>query len=706
MRILISTLLLLLSQNLFSQDLYHTELLAYLSENFEIENPEYLIGNSENANISDRFNYGPFSLQNENVTNQSFSIVTNCNVNQGTENAWNAGMGNTSSNSVDMDDVVLVTFWAKRNSASANVFIFAEDNVNFEKQFYFSTELTPDWSQYFIAFKSTKNFASGRLATGFHLGAQAQNVDIAGFTALNYGSDYTIDDVPNTYSSANYGGHEEDAEWRAFAASRIETLRKADLVVNVLDQNNNVVSGADVRVEMQEHAFGFGSAFVSCRFEGNNCYNPIYVEKITNLDGKGHGFNVGVMENAMKWDGWEEEWISSPDQLIDALEYIDSKGIEMRGHALVWPGFGNLPNDIQANADNLDYILNRIDGRITQMIEDPVISNLISDWDILNEITTNDDLEKAFDNYPAYESGVDLYKYIFQQVKLKDPDMPIYVNDFVILSGAGASETVSNRYKGLLSELKEAEVPFDGIGFQCHIGSLPTSINKLQSVWDEYFQRYNVPLKVTEYDVNPTVSEETQAKYMEDFLTMCFSHPAMEAFLMWGFWDGNHWKDNAAMYDFNWNLKPSGEAFVNKVFNEWWTEEDGVSNIDGIADFRPFKGTHKVIVKVGDAIQEVEVDLENDTEISVNIDLTTSVNHFSEANISIYPNPTRGQGFAIDLPEGEIVSLEIYNSIGKLVKRMDGYKTGTQVEFNEAPGVYMIELNNGEKRIAKPLVVK
>lgn len=688
-----------------AQDVYHTELVSYLSENFQIENPGYVISNTESDNINGRFDYGPVSVQNENVTNQSFSILTNCNITAGTTNAWDAGMGNPSNIAVDLGDVVLVSFWAKRNSSSANVFMFAEDNTTFEKEYYFSSELSPDWSQYFLAFKASKNYPSGRLALGFHFGAQAQDIDIAGFTAFNFGDAYSIDDVPNTYSSSNYGGHEEDAEWRAFAASRIETLRKADLDVRVVDQNGNIVEGADVRIEMQEHAFGFGSAFVSCRFEGNDCYNPIYVEKLSNLDGKGHGFNVGVMENSMKWDGWEEEWLSSPGELVDAIEYLDSKSIEMRGHTILWPGWDLMPNDIQANADDLDYILNRIDERITTMIEHPELKDLITDWDVLNEITTNDDLEKAFDSYPGYESGVDLYKYVLKEVRAKDPDLPIYINDYVILSGAGSSEIVSNRYKGLLNELKDAEVPFDGIGFQCHIGSLPTSILKLQQVWDEFQQRYDVPLKVTEYDVNPTVSEETQAKYMEDFLTMCFSHPAMEAFIMWGFWDGNHWKDNAPLYDFDWNLKPSGEAFVNKVFDEWWTEENSLSNLDGLASFRPFKGRHKIIVSMGSALTEVEIELNSNNEVDVVIDLTTSVNDFIVENVQLVPNPTNSQGFSIRLPEGERIQVSIFNSRGQEVEQIKMYQNGNLINSITEPGVYILELSNSHKTISKRLVV-
>ena len=691
----------------FGQDVYHTELLEFLNENYQLENSTYLLQDTENSNYGSSFDYGPVQISSSAETNQSFSLVINCITNVPSTNAWESGMGNTSRSDVAAGDIVLVTFWAKRNSASANIFMFAEDNSTFEKEFYHSSEFSPDWSQYFLAFEASKNYPTGTLNVGFHFGAQVQDVDIAGMTALNFGNSISIDDVPNTYSAANYGGHEADAAWRALAASRIESLRKANLNVQVVDQNSVAVEGADVRIEMQEHDFGFGSALVSCRFPGNPCYNPIYVEKTTNLDGRGHGFNVAVTENALKWDGWEEEWIASPEQTVSAIEWMHEQGMEVRGHTLFWPSWDLMPDDMGNNATNYSYLLNRIDERINTMINHPVLGDLITDWDVLNEITTNSDLQNTFENYSEYEEGIDVYKYIFQEVKAANPEMPIYVNDYVVLSGAGSSNTVINRYKDLLNQLDAAEVPFDGIGFQCHIGSVPTSIYKLQQVWDEYYQRYNVPLKVTEYDVNPVVSEEVAANYMADFLTMTFSHPAMEAFLMWGFWDGNHWKDNAPMYDFDWNLKPSGQVFIDKVFNEWWTEESSTTDQGGVASFRPFKGTHKVIVSKDGKEFEAEIMMDANLDYVFMVDLSVSTEDLFEQQFNIYPNPMDTGSFKIDLPTGlDQVDLQIYSTEGKLVMRQQDYQSETNIPFEFESGVYFLHIITDEKTVIKQLLVQ
>jgi endo-1,4-beta-xylanase len=33
---------------------------------------------------------------------------------------------------------------------------------------------------------------------------------------------------------------------------------------------------------------------------------------------------------------------------------------------------------------------------------------------------------------------------------------------------------------------------------------------------------------------------------------MCFAHPSVEGILMWGFWQGKHWRPNAFLWKKDW----------------------------------------------------------------------------------------------------------------------------------------------------------
>ena len=693
--------------NLTAQDDYHSDLIAYLFENYGIENPEFIISDNEVANINSMGLYGSSSIQVSDASGLNFTKVTTINVPTAGGNQWDSGYKVENNRAIAKDDIVLISFWAKRNSESAELFLFAENSSNFDKEFYFPFYLTPDWTQYFMAFSSSRDFGNSQLSMGLHLASQAQNFDIAGFTVLNYGTNYDLEEVPSSFTNGDYQGSDPDAEWRDLAATRIENIRKADLNIVVVNENGNAIPDAEVKLEMVEHEFGFGSAFVTCRFPGNDCYNATYVDKVLNLDGEGHAFNVGVTENAVKWDAWEEEWIGSPTETVNAIKWLHDNDVTMRGHTLIWPGFNNMPDDIAQNSDDLDYLRERIMSRIETMVDHPVLKDIIREWDVLNEITVNRDLENAFKSDPNFITGREIYQEIFAKVKELDPDLLVYMNDYVVLSGGGSSQTVIGRYKTFLNEIQESDQPFDGIGFQCHIGSTPTSILKLESVLDEFYQRYQKPMKITEYDLNDLVNDETAGKYMADFLTMTFSHPGVNAFIMWGFWDGNHWKGNAPMFDINWNLKPSGQAFIDKVFNEWWSNETSQTGDDGIASFRPFKGKHKITATKDGVSRTSEVIVSDGGTIQLLLEGVSNVNNLNDSDFVLSPNPVTQNLFMISYPESlGSVNVDIYSTDGRLVQQLYNVLPNRTIDIELNAGLYYLKIQNDEGRVMKRMVVK
>ncbi|HMR90632.1 MAG TPA: endo-1,4-beta-xylanase, partial [Saprospiraceae bacterium] len=552
------------------------------------------------------------------------------------------------------------------------IVIFAEDNVTYAKELYPTLKLTDEWKRYFLPFKVTKAYAAGKMNIGLHLASQIQNFDIAGLTVLNYGSTYNISQFPS--SLGEYEGYEADAPWRAEAAARIENIRKSNLTVHVKDISGNAIPDASVKIEMMEHDFGFGSAIVACRTPGNRCYNETYLSKLKNLDGKGHGFNVGVTENALKWDGWEEQWIGTPTETVNAVKWLSESGIKMRGHVLVWPGFDNLPEDMRANKSNLPYLRNRINERLTFMLTHPELSLYIKDWDVLNEITQNRDLEYSFDTDPTLSQGRDLYKEIFKKAKELQPELTMYINDYIVESDGGSAAATA-RYNTYLDEIYAGEVSFDGNGFQAHIGKQPTSILKFKEIFDHYSTRYNSRIKITEYDINKEVDPMVQARYLEDLLTMSFSHPAVDAFIMWGFWDGNHWGQNAPIFNLDWSIKPSGQAYIDKVFNEWWTNDEANSDLSGTASFRPYKGKHKITVTKDGKEKTQEVLLTNDAEVNITMDITSSTNDDLTSVFNIFPNPTTND-ITIESSHNNKVEIKVLTTDGKLLDHINtSYKT-------------------------------
>lgn len=689
-----------------AQDDYHVDLEEFLLAEYNVENGDYLFHDSEAQNANDFLTYGGMWVQTETAVGEAFETYQSFTVNIPATNPWDAGAKAVNTSPVSQNDVVLISFWAKRLSNTSTLKVFSEHSDDFSKEYYYDLVMSNNWQRYFIAFKASRNYPTNKLASGFHMGAQAQEFLIGGYTAYNFGSQYELSQLPGDVNNVSYEGADPDAAWRDLADARINNIRKADLKVTVIDENNNLVEGAEVAIEMQEHEFGFGSAVVGCRFPGNNCFNQIYVSKIVDLDGEGHGFNVAVNENFLKWNGWEEEWVTTPDQAADAVTWLDNQGIDVRGHVLVWPGWGNMPDDMQQNSTNYEYMLERIDDRIEEMLTHPVLSELITEWDVLNEITTNRDLEYAFNNYLQYDNGRQVYQTIFEKFKEVQPDFKGYVNDYIVLSGGGFGNAVETRYKDFLNEIKDSGVEWDGIGFQCHIGAQPTSILKIQQVFDEFFQVYGKRIKITEFDIEPTLSPETQAAYMSDFLTMIYSHPAVDAFIMWGFWDGNHWKDNAPIFDIDWNIKPSGQAFIDKVFNEWWTEENSITDSSGAASFDAFRGEYKVIITKDDVSQEYDVNLNEDGEFELIFSGASDINQLDNVVFEIVPNPSENGRISISsLSQTQISSIAVFNLTGVMVKQIVNPSDLNNIQLDLSEGEYLIKIFDGKSFHVEKLLV-
>ncbi|NND33652.1 MAG: T9SS type A sorting domain-containing protein [Saprospiraceae bacterium] len=690
---------------LMGQDTYHRELLEFLKEDFAIEPAAFLLYDTEqqiNQNLSI---YGNKDSQINPIQNFTFSQVVDVSVKAVGTNIWDSGINIRNATGVKRDDIILVAFWAKHTSMTSELKVFAENSSTFEKEIYFAFNLTPDWTQYFAAFKSSGDFDVNGLTLGFHIAAQIQQFQIAGFTGLNFGP-IDLKKVPSTFSPAFYGGYEADAPWRVDAASRIEEIRKKDLCVKVFDANGAAIPGALVEVEMQKHEFGFGSALVGCRFPGNRCYNPTYVEKVLDLDGEGHGFNVAVTENALKWDAWEENWIGTPDETVSAIQWLTDQGITTRGHTLVWPGWNHMPDDMLQNQEDVVYLNTRLNSRIEEMINHPVLSKLVTEWDVLNEITHVRDLEMAFSGKPDYVSGRELYIDILKKVENLQPDFVNYINDYVVLSGGGAGNSVVDRYKSYLDEILESGAKFDGIGFQAHIGTHPTSIYKVEDILDEFFARYGKRMKITEYDINDNVDDSTQAIYLADFLTMIFSHPGMDAFIMWGFWDGNHWKNNAPIFNLDWSIKPSGEVFIDKVFREWWTNASGVTSDAGSLTLRPFKGMQKVTVTVNGESQDTIISTLDTDTLSFSFESTPTTAIDFVKHYQVYPNPVTDNSIQITSPyPQQDVNIQVYSYDGKLVLEQTGVGVNDHLDLDLAPGIYWLKIDDSKKIQVSRVVV-
>jgi endo-1,4-beta-xylanase len=701
----LTLLLILLSCSLFAQDAYHIGLLDSLKRKANLPTTaKWFLPNTEAATLGGVSNFGG-STTAITPTNTLFTRAQQRVLTLGA-NPWDAQHRYTNTAALAKGDRCLFVIWLRSATPNAKATLFAEHFTTYNKEIYATVSPTSTWKMYLAPFESSGAFAVGELNIGLHLALANQTIEVGGVACINYEKTIIFNQIPADLDTDKYGGSEPDAPWRAAAAASIEQIRKANMTVKVVNPSGQAVSGAEVRFEMVQHAFKFGSAVVSNKFNGGTAYNATYEQKMLDLDGKGHGFNEIVFENDHKWNAWEQHWFSSQAEIASDMAWLKSKNISVRGHNLVWPAWEYSPADITA-AQTPDYIKGRIRNHINNILTYQGVGRECIDWDVLNEITTNNEFANKFAGTPGYTTGRELYAEIFKQADSLAPNSKMYINDYIAIEQGDFASNGIVPWKQRIDELLAKGAPVEGIGFQGHFGSSPTGIPRVKEILDEFWTKYRLEAKVTEYDIGKLASQETQANYMRDILTICFAHPSMKGFIMWGFWDGAHWLGNAPIYNQDWTLKASGTAFIDQVFSKWWNDVKINSSTTGEATLRGFKGKYKITVKLPDGkLFTQNVDLDQDRTVTITTNSTGIKELSTDLDVKIVPNPATSPAKLIwHTPSvNEVAQLQVRNSLGvlvldKTVNMSDGH--AELGNFQQVSGLYFLTLRtkNGLKTL-------
>ena len=472
------------------------------------------------------------------------------------------------------DDALVVQFWAKSVGGPAQTEFVFELNDPYVAAVQVGVSLTPQWTLYSAPFRAEQDYAIGRVGARFRLGYGSQSFELGGVIVKNYGKTLNLSALPT--AGFSYLGREANAAWRTAANARIERLRKADLSVKVLDSSGQPVSGATVKMEMQRHAFPFGSSVNAERLLEQSSDGRTYQKTILEL------FSQVVLENDLKWPDWE---LYSRSRALEALKLFKSQNIPVRGHNLVWPCDNDycLPRDVPALFTAPDQLRARIDQHLQDILG--ATKGQIIEWDVINEPSANKRLSKVL--------GEDEMAAQLKRAKQLEPNAKMLINDYGNL-GEG---NLDGEFKRILKRMLELGAPLEGIGLQGHFSFKLTPPEELYGRLED-FGALGLPLSITEFDVN-IPDEQLQADYLRDFLTMAFSSRHVSKFLMWGFWEGEHWLPQAALYRQDWSLKPNGQAFKDLLFKTWWTNASGSSSASGQYGTRGFLGDYKITVTVG-----------------------------------------------------------------------------------------------------------
>jgi len=493
---------------------------------------------------------------------------------------WSVGANFLFEHAFKKDGVFAATITARCHSSTTSeaflTFNHEDAGEPYSKSLEGPVGVGPEWKTFYFAYHSLRDYPPGASQLAIHFGFPHQSIDIKDIRIVYFGDTVKVTDLPQTQFS--YPGIEPDAPWRQAAAERIERYRKADLTVVVKDASGKPVPGARVEVEMLRHAFKFGTAVnadVLVNHLGKDAEQ--YREIVATL------FNLATLENHHKYSAWVH-----PEARITAnraVEWLRSKGLEIRGHVLVWPGWRYNPPELRRLANDPHALRKAILDHITDIMT--ANKGKLLYWDVLNEPVTNHDFMDIL--------GKDSILEWFHHAHAVDPAPQLFLNDYSILTNAGANTAHQEKFFEYVDYLLQKGAPLHALGEQSHFGWLLTPPERVYEIL-ERMASYGLPIHITELDINIT-DRQLQASYMRDFMTIVFSHPAVEGITIWGFWEGAHWAPNAAFWTWDWQLRPVGKAWLDLVHRDWKTHCSLQTDQNGLVHVRAFLGEYQIRVK-------------------------------------------------------------------------------------------------------------
>ena len=431
----------------------------------------------------------------------------------------------------------------------------------------------PEWKVFDIPVLATSDMAPGKGSVGFTYGALAQKVEIKNIQILNFGNKATLAQMPATKFS--YAGREKDAAWRNEALKRIEEIRTAPLIIQVRDSKGKPVKDAVVTARLVDPAFLFGTAVSVNSINGTDSNSIIYKTHLHEL------FNAVTIDNNLKWPEWRD--VKKREQTLKAVEWIGANGFHLRGHNLVWPGKKFAPSFFSKQPGFGPSFADSINTHIADIVT--AMKGKVYGWDVINEMVHEKDYFEVMPRKQAAEW--------FKLARQYDPKATLFINEYSMLNNIASPQNIQT-YLDVIKELKRYDAPIDAIGVQGHIGRQPR--DPAQVITDlDLFRSAGLPVQITEFDLN-SPDEELQADYTRDFLIAVYSHPLVNGFTMWGFWEAAHWKPDAAMFKKDWTAKLNVAVWKELVTKQWRTAISMATGTEGMIRSRGHLGKYIVTV--------------------------------------------------------------------------------------------------------------
>ena len=295
----------------------------------------------------------------------------------------------------------------------------------------------------------------------------------------------------------------------------------------------------------------FGSAFAWSQpgADAGSFANPAYATLLE------RDCNILVPENELKWEALRPTASTFDFARADAmLAYAKSKGMEMRGHTLLWYVQERFPTWLET----YDYgVAPRTEAeRLIREHVTQVATHYAADitsWDVVNEAIDGATGGLRQHSMSAAVGGdPSLLDLAFQTARDVLPGAELVYNDYMDWGGTTHRQGVLDLLRGF----RDRNVPVDTLGIQSHIGffsggsaqSIVDAQRPAMEAWLDEVVALGYRLKITEMDINDRNRAGTIAQRDADcatlaagWLDMMLGYDELDEVLVWGMCDRYSW---------------------------------------------------------------------------------------------------------------------------------------------------------------------
>lgn len=453
--------------------------------------------------------------------------------------------------------------------------------------------------------------------------------------------------------------------WRNEANLRIESQRKADLEVEVVDAAGNPVAGAEVRLRMKRNRFNFGGVVTvmdltdaSGNLAGAGSTTADW-ERVTRAMFNSLGFN-----NALK-----PKIVSQHQHVPGFMSWAAANELPVRGHLLMWPGTGDVEDMDEPGAvagddygahlsesTTSDYASHDVAGAVetyrtsprAQADKDALEAEVdaeieewagrwdVFEWDVINETLSN----RLLMDILGYDQMAEWFQIAADH--RVNPNCRLLINEFQIASarftpGSTSYQTRRDTYFERIDRLVADAAPLDGIGFQSRFRFLDDyDPAVVYSRIDEFATRYpDLEIVGTEFEVKDdyhyvtgdlvqAYDEATRARVTEEVMTTYFSHDQVTGLSAWDFInplpDGTASAHSRALCYYGDGpggvdgplIKLNGLVWYYLHRIRYHTDVSSLTGAAGKVALRGFKGDYDVVVTLDGVEQAVAHSLDAD----------------------------------------------------------------------------------------------